>query len=161
MDDQGFLNGLRLLGRRGYSFDLQLYPHQMDQAAALAAKAPETRFILNHAGMWADRGLAGWETYKAGLRTLAAQPNIVTKISGIGMLDPNWTVESMRPIVLETLSAFGTARAMFASNFPVDKLYSDFRKVWRAFDVISESLTLDERAALFRDNARRAYRMPD
>lgn len=161
MDDPGFLNGLRLLGRRGYSFDLQLYPHQMDQAAALAAKAPETRFILNHAGMWADRGLAGWETYKAGLRTLAAQPNIVTKISGIGMLDPNWTVESMRPIVLETLSAFGTARAMFASNFPVDKLYSDFRKVWRAFDVISESLTLDERAALFRDNARRAYRMPD
>ena len=70
----------------------------------MAAKAPETRFILNHAGMWADRGLAGWETYKAGLRTLAAQPNIVTKISGIGMLDPNWTVESMRPIVLETLS---------------------------------------------------------
>jgi len=160
MDDPNFLDGLRLLGQRGFSFDLQLYPHQMDQAASLAAKAPETRFILNHAGMWADRGLAGWEAYKKGLRALAAQPNIVAKISGIGMLDPKWTVESMRPIVLETLSAFGVNRSMFASNFPVDKLYSDFPEVWRAFSTIADGFSADERAALFRDNARKAYRIP-
>ena len=56
--------------------------------------------------------------------TLAAQPNIAVKISGLGMLDRKWTTESIRPLVLETLEAFGTERAMFASNFPVDKLYS-------------------------------------
>ena len=155
-----FLEGLRELGRRGLSFDLQLYPHQMDAAAALAAAAPDTRIILNHTGMWADRDLAGWKQYKAGLRTLAAQPNIVAKVSGLGMLDNSWTTESIRPLVLEAIEAFGPDRAMFASNFPVDKLYSDFRTVWRAFDNIAAGFSETERAGLFRDNARKFYRIP-
>lgn len=95
MAEPQWLEGLRELGRRGLSFDLQLYPHQMETAAALAAKAPDTQIILNHAGMWADRDLAGWRQYKAGMRTLAAQPNIVAKISGLGMLDTGWTIESI------------------------------------------------------------------
>ena len=155
-----FLEGLRELGRRGLSFDLQLYPHQMDAAAALAAAAPDTRIILNHTGMWADRDLAGWKQYKAGLRTLAAQPNIVAKVSGLGMLDNSWTTESIRPLVLEAIEAFGPDRAMFASNFPVDKLYSDFRTVWRAFNNITAGFSETERAGLFRDNARKFYRIP-
>jgi predicted TIM-barrel fold metal-dependent hydrolase len=160
MSHPKFLDGLRELGRRGLSFDLQLYPHQMEQAAALAAKAPDTTFVLNHAGMWADRHLEGWKQFKAGLRALAAQPNIAVKISGLGMLDPKWTIESIRPLVLETLEAFGTKRAMFASNFPVDKLHSDFPTVWRAFAAIVKDLSEAEQAALFRDNARATYRIP-
>lgn len=158
MADAGFLAGLRELGKRGLSFDLQLYPHQMDVAAALAAKAPDTQFILNHAGMWADRDLAGWKQYKAGLRALAAQPNIVAKISGLGMLDTKWTLESIRPLALETIEAFGTERCAFASNFPVDRLYSDFKTVWLAFAEIAKGFTDTEKSALFRDNSRRFYR---
>lgn len=160
MAEPGFLAGLRELGRRGLSFDLQLYPHQMETAAALAAKAPDTRIILNHAGMWADRDLAGWKQYKSGMRALAAQSNIVAKISGLGMLDNRWTTESIRPLVLESLEVFGTDRAMFASNFPVDKLYSDFRTVWRAFSDITMSFSETERTKLFRDNSRKFYRIP-
>lgn len=159
MAEPQFLEGLRELGRRGLSFDLQLYPHQMETAAALAAKAPDTQIILNHAGMWADRDLAGWRQYKAGLRMLAAQPNIVAKISGLGMLDNGWTVESIRPLVLESLDAFGTGRAMFASNFPVDKQYSIFVAVWSAFDAITRGFSESERTGLFRDNARKYYRI--
>jgi predicted TIM-barrel fold metal-dependent hydrolase len=154
-----FLTGLRELGRRGLSFDLQLYPHQIDQAARLAADASQTQFVLNHAGMWADRNARGWRQYKAGLRTLAALPNIAVKISGLGMLDPKWTTESIRPLVLETLEAFGVERSMFASNFPVDKLYSEFPTVWRAFATIVADLSENEKAALFRETARRIYRV--
>jgi predicted TIM-barrel fold metal-dependent hydrolase len=110
--------------------------------------------------MWADRDLAGWRQWKAGMRTLAARPNIAVKISGFAMLDPKWTVESIRPLVLETLEAFGPTRAMFASNFPVDKLSSDYVIVWGAFVAITEAMSNDERAGLFRDNARRLYRVP-
>jgi predicted TIM-barrel fold metal-dependent hydrolase len=160
MAEPQFLEGLRELGRRGLSFDLQLYPHQMETAAALAAQAPDTRIILNHAGMWADRDLAGWKQWKAGMRTLAAQPNIVAKISGLAMLDNAWTTESIRPLVLESIEAFGPERAMFASNFPVDKQYSTFVAVWSAFDAITAGFSEDERAGLFRDNARKYYRIP-
>jgi predicted TIM-barrel fold metal-dependent hydrolase len=160
MAEPQFLEGLRELGRRGLSFDLQLYPHQMETAAALAAQVPDTLIILNHAGMWADRDLAGWKQWKAGMRTLAAQPNIVAKISGLAMLDNAWTTESIRPLVLESIEAFGPERSMFASNFPVDKQYSDFVTVWRAFDAITAGFSEAERAGLFRDNARKYYRIP-
>jgi predicted TIM-barrel fold metal-dependent hydrolase len=49
---------------------------------------------------------------------------------------------------------------MFASNFPVDKLSSDYVIVWRAFVAITETMSDDEKAGLFRDNARRLYRVP-
>jgi predicted TIM-barrel fold metal-dependent hydrolase len=160
MADPAFLEGLKTLGRRGLSFDLQLYPHQMETAARLAAQAAGTQFILNHDGMWADRDPAGWQVWKAGMRALAAQPNVAVKISGFAMMDPGWTSQSIRPEVYETLEAFGTGRAMFASNFPVDKLATDYRTLWRNFAATVETLSDGEKAALFRDNARRLYRIP-
>ncbi|MFQ8433241.1 amidohydrolase family protein [Amaricoccus sp. W119] len=160
MDDPVWRRGFARLGALGLSFDLQLYPGQMRQAADLAAEHPETAIILNHAGMWADRHLAGWREWRDGLRMLAARDNLSVKISGLGMLDHRWSVESIRPLVLEVLDAFGTERAMFASNFPVDKLYGDYPTLWAAFDAIVADLSETERAALFRDNAARIYRIP-
>lgn len=153
-----FLDGLRLLGARGLSFDLQLYPHQMPEAAALIRHSPDTRIVLNHAGMWADRDLAGWTAWKRGLRLLSEQPNVAVKISGLGMLDADWTVGSIRPLVFETIEAFGIERAMFASNFPVDKLYSSFAAVWQGFADCIRSCSAGEQAAMMRDNAMRIYR---
>ena len=80
-------------------------------------------------------------------------------ISGLGMRDRDWTTESIRPLVLETIEAFGAHRAMFASNFPVDKLTSTYLGLWRAFDLITTEFTEPERANLFRVNATRIYRV--
>jgi predicted TIM-barrel fold metal-dependent hydrolase len=75
------------------------------------------------------------------------------------MLDRSWTVESIRPLVLEAIDAFGVQRAMFASNFPVDKLFADFPTLWRAFAAIVADFSDAEQAALFRGNAERVYRL--
>lgn len=156
--DPGFVSGLRELAARGLSFDLQLYPHQAAQAARVFAQVPEVPVILNHAGMWADRTATGWRQWKAALRDLAALPQVSVKISGLGMFDLGWTAAGVRPLILETLEVFGTERAMFASNFPVDKLFSDFPTLWQAFAGAVADLGEPEQAALFHDNARRIYR---
>jgi predicted TIM-barrel fold metal-dependent hydrolase len=148
-----------LLARRNLSFDMQLYPHQMDAAAALAAAHPDTTIILNHAGMAVDRTLAGWRQWRDGIHALARLDNVAVKISGLGMFDHAWTVESLRPYVLETLDAFGLRRAMFASNFPVDKLFGTYTTLWRAFSATVADLSEDERTDLFARNAERIYRI--
>jgi len=99
MADTRFSQGLKALGERGGVFDLQIYPHQMEAAARQAADAGGTPIMLNHAGMWVDRNGAGWRQFKQGLRTLAAQPNVTVKISGLGMFDLQWTTEGIRPLV--------------------------------------------------------------
>jgi predicted TIM-barrel fold metal-dependent hydrolase len=152
-------HGFSLLQRFGLSFDLQLYPAQMSDAAALALAYPDTLIILDHAGMAVNRDQEGIQGWRNGLRELAAAPNVVVKISGLGTVDWNWTVESIRPFVLQTIEAFGIHRCMFASNFPVDKLYSDFDSLYSAFREITKNFSVNERQMLFHENAARYYRL--
>jgi predicted TIM-barrel fold metal-dependent hydrolase len=151
--------GFGFLHRLGLSFDLQLYPAQMADAAALAHANPDTLIILNHAGMPVDRDEEGIRLWQRGMRELASAANVVVKISGLGTVDWNWTVESIRPFVLQTIEAFGASRCLFASNFPIDKLYSNFDTLYGAFREITESFSADERLKLFHDNAARYYRL--
>jgi predicted TIM-barrel fold metal-dependent hydrolase len=148
-----------LLRRFGLSFDLQLYPAQMTDAAELAHANPDTLIILNHAGMPVDRDEAGIRRWRRGIQDLAAAPNVAVKISGLGTVDWHWTVERIRPFVLQTIEAFGVSRCMFASNFPVDKLFSDFDTLYGAFREITRSFSADESRMLFHDNAARFYRL--
>ncbi|VWB69565.1 amidohydrolase [Burkholderia lata] len=149
-----------LLARYGLSFDLQLYPSQMDEAAQLARAHPDIQIVLNHAGMFVDRDSpAGYRAWREGLKTLAACPNVAVKISGLAMFDHHWTVESLRPYVLETLDTFGVERAMFASNFPVDRLFGSYDALWQAYARIVAGASDDERRQLFVANAERIYRI--
>lgn len=152
--------GYARLRAHGLSFDLQVYPSQMAEAAELARAHPDTPMIVNHTGMFVDRDrVEGWRAWRDGLRGLAACPNVAIKISGLGMFDHAWTVESIRPYVLEAIATFGVERCMFASNFPVDKLHAGYRAIWQGFADVVAGASEAERAALFHDNARCIYRI--
>jgi len=159
LQDDAWLGGYGLLKKYGLSFDLQLYPSQMADAAKLAQRHPETLVIVNHTGMPVDREAASVGVWRDGMKRLAAQDNVIAKISGLGMLDHSWTEDSIRPFVLGTIDFFGTERAMFGSNFPVDKLYGSFDALYGAFERIVADFSEAEKHKLFHDNALRAYRI--
>jgi predicted TIM-barrel fold metal-dependent hydrolase len=142
------------------SFDLQLYPSQMEEAAALARQHADTPIIVNHAGMFVDRSsVAGYRAWRDGMRQLAGCANVSVKLSGFAMFDHQWTVESLRPYVLETIDTFGVERAMFASNFPVDRLFGSYEALWQAYASIVADASEADKDALFRNNAERIYRI--
>ena len=159
MSEARWQNGYGLLKRYDLSFDLQLYYTQMGEALALAKKFPDTPMVLNHTGMPVDRAPEEIAAWKASMKSLASAPNVFCKISGLGMGDWNWTTDSIKPLVLDAIDAFGTKRCMFASNFPVDKLFSTYDDVFNAFKTITRNFSDDERRALFHDNAERVYRL--
>ena len=57
------------------------------------------------------------------------------------------------------IEKFGPRRAMFESNFPVDKLSCSYTVLWNSFKLLSKGFSADERAALFRGTAERVYRL--
>ncbi len=61
--------------------------------------------------------------------------------------------------MLDTIDTIGVERAMFASNFPVDKPMGGYDGIWESFDAITAAFSEDERRKLFHDNARRYYRL--
>lgn len=150
--------GFRALAKRGLSFDLQLYYPQMREFFELAGEYPDVQIILDHTGMQVD-GPAHFNAWRNGLTVLAQAPNVACKISGLGMGDRDWTTESIRPYVESALELFGVERCMFASNFPVDKLFSDYGRIFEAFRELTRDYSHDERVALFHDNAARYYRL--
>jgi predicted TIM-barrel fold metal-dependent hydrolase len=159
--DPAWLAGFAGLREFGFSFDLQVFPSQLGQAAGLAADHGDIPIVLDHAGMPIERDPSALNRWKRDLASVAAEANTTVKISALGTNDHKWTVDSIRRIVLDTIDVFGPSRCMFASNFPVDGLYSTFGSLFVAFDRITIGFRRSERADLFAGTARRFYRIPN
>lgn len=159
MTDKQWLKGLALLEKYNLSFDLQIYDHQMHEAAEVAEKFPNIQFMLNHAGRPIDRSEHGIKTWSENMAHLASMKNVAAKISGFGMFDRNWTVESIKPLVLKTIEIFGVERCMFASNFPVESIFRSYDEVFNAFKEIVNNFALEDKVKLFCDNAKHFYKL--
>lgn len=152
MDDARWRSGVARLVPLGLHLELQAPCAQMSEAARLAHDFPDTTVVINHAGLPPATDRAAW---RAAMSGLAACGNVSVKISGLGNLD----AAARQEVTLALIDVFGTGRAMFASNYPVDSLRDTFDSIWSTFDDITRGLADAERRALFHDNAMRIYRL--
>jgi predicted TIM-barrel fold metal-dependent hydrolase len=159
MGDPAWRRGYARLDSYGLSFDLQTPWWHLGEAAALARDFPDTRLILNHTGLPADRSPEGLERWRRAMATLAACPNAALKISGLGQPGKPWTVQANAPIVRDAIRIFGVERCMFASNFPVDGLCASFDVIYSGFKTIVRDLPAADQRRLFHDNSVRIYRL--
>ncbi len=81
------------------------------------------------------------------------------KISGLGMMDRLWTVESLRPWVLGSIEAFGVDRVVFGTNWPVDRMFSSYPDLVNAYAKIISGFTGDEQLTMFSRNAEKLFRI--
>ena len=82
----------------------------------------------------------------------------VVRVAQIAVVQLELSTVDVR-ILVDVIEAFGVDRCMFESNFPVDKLSSNYGAIWQAFDQITADFKQGERQALFHDNAARFYRL--
>ncbi|MBI2964664.1 MAG: amidohydrolase family protein [Chloroflexi bacterium] len=159
MSDRQWRSAYRLLARYGMSFDIQVWPWQLAEAARLAKDIPEVPMILDHTGLPIQRDRTGLAEWRRGMREMASAEHVTVKISGLGMFERGFTAESIKPFVLDTIDIFGVDRCMFASNFPVDKLASSYLHLWESYDSITRGFNAAERTGLFHNNAVKYYRL--
>jgi len=177
--DPALREGYAVLGRMDLSFDAWVYHPQLPQLVALIDAVPGTPVVLNHLGgraglgPYAGRGDEVFQAWKASIQALARRPNVTVKLGGIGMrlggfdfheraLPPTSEelAQAWGPYVQTCIEAFGPSRAMFESNFPVDKSCCTYRVMWNAFKRMAEGFSESEKADLFAGSAVRAYRLP-
>jgi predicted TIM-barrel fold metal-dependent hydrolase len=143
----------------GWSFDLQVFAGQMPGAAELAASAPKVTFILQHAGMIEDLSPEGWDEWRKGIRLLASRPNIVSKLSALGTFIHKNDPAHIATVVHETIDIFGPERCLFGSNFPVEKLWTEYADLITAYRKVIEPLGEAVARAALHDTAARVYRL--
>ena len=59
----------------------------------------------------------------------------------------------------QTVKIFGAERCLFGSNFPIEKLWTTYRKLTNAFLKASDAMSAARRKAIFHDTASRVYRL--
>lgn len=159
MHDPAWRAGLQEVGKRGLSFDLQVFASQMPDAAQLARDFPGVSFVLLHAGMLEDRSPAGWALWRKGMRELAACPNVSTKLSGLGTFVHACSTELWRPVVEQTLEIFSPRRCMFGSNYPIESIWTGYAPIIETMHECLAGLSAAERRLVWHDNAARFYRL--
>jgi predicted TIM-barrel fold metal-dependent hydrolase len=159
MNDADWRRGLAALADHGLLFELQVFASQMRDGASLARSFPDTIFVLEHAGMLEDTSPAGWQLWRDGMAALAECPNVNVKLSGLGTFVHACREDVMDPIIAETVALFGAHRCFFGSNFPIEKLWTDYKSLYRTFRNAIAHLSESEQAAILHGTAARLYRL--
>ncbi len=154
-----FAENIRRLSDFGLSFDLCLRADQLPLGAALAQKAPNVQFILDHCGVpnVEAQELDPWRQY---ITELSHLPNIAAKISGIvAYAGPNWSVETLRPFAEHVIESFGWDRVVWGSDHPVCTLTADLTRWVDATKTLIAGASKEEQDKLLFRNAERIYRV--
>ena len=159
MKNTTWVENFKNIRNRNLSFDIQIYKHQMKDAADLANKYDDVLFILNHTGEPCYQTEEYIQSWEENMKKLAKCENVAAKISGLGMFDPQWTIDSTRIFVEKTIQIFGIDKCMFASNFPVDKIFNTFDNYWESFKEITKNYSENDKKLLFSSNAEKFYRI--
>lgn len=178
--EASYARGVAALAARGLICDMYVYFHQLAEVAALARRVPEATIVLNHLGgllgvaSYASAAVNVRQVWRAGLPVVAACPNVLVKVGGLGrpLAGTGWEKAAVQPAaaevaaywradVLWAIGLFGPSRCIFESNFPVDRKSFSYRTCWQALGEIVSEFSPGERRAMFHDNAVRVYRLGD
>ena len=170
--------GFAKLHPLGLSFDAWMYFTQLGELVDLARAFPETPIVLDHVGgpigigPYAGKRDEVFTEWRKTIGELAGCSNVHVKLGGLGMRLFGFDVQSgdmppsseqlatlWRPYIETCIEAFGPERAMFESNFPVDKGSGSYHVFWNAFKRIAQGCSPDEKTALFSGTASRFYRL--
>ncbi len=153
-----FQRGISKLAAYGLTYDLLIYPKQLAAAIRLAENFPAQPFVLDHIAkpLIKAGALEPWATQ---LRRLARLPNVHCKVSGMLTEADHqaWKPEQFRPYLDIVFEAFGPARLMYGSDWPVCLFAGSYEQSFRLVDDYTRSLTEAECAGLFGGNAAAFY----
>jgi L-fuconolactonase len=152
------LRGLGAIARAGLVYDLVITAGQVATSARAAAAVPDLVFVLDHLGK-PPIAAGRTEPWAEDLRGLAALPNTSAKLSGLVTEADwrRWQVADLRPYAEIALDAFGPARTMFGSDWPVCTLAASYPDVLAAARDLTAGLSPAEREAVFAGTATSVY----
>ena len=131
----------------------------MADAARLAADNPDIVFVLQHAGMLEDLSRDGRIAWREGMKRLADQSNIVSKLSGLGTFIHRNDPDHIAEVISETIELFGDRRCLFGSNFPIEKLWTSYSDLVSAYRQALSSFPEATQTAVLAGTAASVYRL--
>jgi L-fuconolactonase len=153
------IRGVELLKDFGFTYDILVYEKHLPVVVRFLEQLPDQPFVLDHIGKPVMEGGPS-KAWKENIQLIAQHPNVFCKLSGLVTEADwdNWTTEDFLPFLEVVWKAFGPERLMIGSDWPVCLLAAkDYGEVIHVVDAFMEGCTLEEKEAVYGENAIRFY----
>ena len=160
MVKESFIKGIGLLKDFNLTYDILIYPHQLEEAIELVKQNPDQPFVLDHLAKpyIKDKKIEKWAEY---IKQLAAFKNVNCKLSGLLTEGDwnHWQASDFSDYLTVVMEAFGRDRLMFGSDWPVCLLAGSYQHVLRIVEDFIEGLSLADKNKIMGENAHNFYKL--
>ena len=153
-----FMRGIELLSNYNYTYDILIYPRQLDPALQLVRNFPEQKFVVDHIAKPCIREGA-YEAWAGSIAEIGQCHNVWCKVSGLVTEADwyNWTQDTFKRYLDHVFNSFGTERIMFGSDWPVCLLAASYAQVKGIFGSYVDGFSLNEQENVWSRNAKKFY----
>jgi len=153
-----FNAGIKAFASTGLTYDILIYEKHLPATIKFVDRHPNQIFVLDHIAKprIAEKLLEPW---RSNLFELAKRENVYCKLSGmVTEADwQNWGAADLRPYADAALEAFGPARLMFGSDWPVCLLATSYKKWFATVQDFLSELSAVEQNLVFGEVAAKVY----
>ena len=160
MLNPSFKNGISLLNKFDFAYDILIFPDQLPYALELVKLFPDQKFVIDHlAKPYIKSGEI--EQWKNDIKSFRSFENVYCKISGM-VTEADWKDDSLQtfePYLDVVMATFGTKRLMFGSDWPVCLVAASFNKVLQMVKDYFTSFSANQQEDIFYNNAVEFYNL--
>jgi len=155
-----FMRGIEAFDAFGYTYDILIFPDQLQYIPAFVAAFPNQKFVINHiAKPYIKHNKI--DDWKRDIEAVAENENVSCKISGmVTEADfTNWRPAMFTPYIDVVVKAFGIDRIMYGSDWPLCLVAGSYKKVSGIVKDYFASYSKEEQLKVFGVNATNFYNL--
>lgn len=157
---EAFNQGISQLKDYGLVYDILILEHQLANTIRFVDRHPDQQFVVDHIAKpkIKTNEIQPWQNL---LKELARRENVSCKISGmVTEADyQHWTEAQLQPYFDAVLDAFGPARLLFGSDWPVCQVATNYSDWLQLVKKQVSTLSSEEQNQIFYHNALKAYQL--
>ncbi len=155
-----FLKGVQLLDTFDFSYDLLIYPNQLNAGIEFCKKNANQRIVLDHLAKPPIKSgdISEW---KKDIEKFKELENVSAKISGL-ITEAEWfnyNEKDILHIIEIALEVFGSDRLMFGTDYPVVLVADELSNWVKTFNKSISQLSSNEIKKITTDNCLQFYKI--
>jgi L-fuconolactonase len=155
-----FKSGISKLSKYGFTYDILIFPDQLQYVSEFVSAFPDTKFVIDHIAKpyIKDKKIDDWA---ADMRKVAQHENLCCKVSGM-VTEADWKNHKPAdfiPCMDVVFEAFGADRLMFGSDWPVCQVAANYTEMKSIVEQYTIALSATEQANFWGDNAIKFYNL--
>lgn len=157
---RGFMQGIGKLREFGYTYDILIYPDQLDYTLEFIKAFPDQPFIIDHLAKPNIKD-GDIDTWKRAIQQIATFENVFCKVSGM-VTEANWKhwhYDHFLPYLDVVANSFGPRRLLFGSDWPVCLVAASYEQVIGLVERYFSTFSKDEQDMIFGKNAISFYKL--